>query len=320
MAAGLNLQLQTHCFFLQGIPLILPIKTLLQEFSSGTNLSFQFAVLAGTKPMYLHYWGVDRSPFEVGSNQAIFYRGASHDEALARIDFLSSHKRRLGLLLGESGIGKSLTLQVAARSLRRAGKVVVLLDPTGASPAKLYWQLASQLGISSVAEDDLLQLWSRIADRIHENRLQQLDMVLLVDNAGAATPEVMMELLRLSQIDPQLDARWTTVLATSPAEARLWSESLFEQIDLRINLERWDESETVGFVQIALVEAGRRTPVFEEAALSVLHNLSKGLPRHIVRLADFSMLASAAAELEIIDAETVQRAHREVTQMTTVAV
>ncbi len=270
--------------------------------------------------MYLHHWGVDRSPFQVGSNQAGFYRGASHDEALARIDFLSSHKRRLGLLLGESGIGKSLTLQVAARSLRRAGKVVVLFDPVGASPAKLYWQLASQLGISSVADDDLLQLWSRIADRVHENHVQQLDTVFLVDNAGAATPEVMTELLRLSQIDPQIDARWTTVLATSPAEARSWRESLFEQIDLRINLKRWNESETVGFVQIALVEAGRIAPVFEEAALSTLHNLSKGLPRHVVRLADFSMLASAAAELEIIDAETVQRAHREVTQMTMVAV
>jgi general secretion pathway protein A len=270
--------------------------------------------------MYLHHWGIDRSPFQVGSNRTSFYRGAAHEEALARIDFLSSQRRRLGVLLGESGIGKSLTFQVAARSLKRAGKVVVLVDAVGASPTRLYWQVASQLGISSVAEDDLPQLWTRIADRVHENRILQLDTVLLVDDAGSATPDVMTELLRLSQTDPQIDARWTTVLAASPAEARQWSESIFEQIDLKINLERWDELETVDFVQIALIDAGRVTPVFDEGALSTLHNLSKGLPRHVVRLADFSMLAGAAAKLEMIDAETVRRAHREVTQTTMVAV
>jgi type II secretory pathway predicted ATPase ExeA len=270
--------------------------------------------------MYLHHWGIDRSPFQVGPNRTSFYRSVAHEEALARIDFLSSHRRRLGLLLGESGIGKSLILQVAARSLKRAGKVVVLFDPVGASRTRLYWQVANQLGISSAAEDDLTQLWSRIADRIHENRTQQLDTVLLVDDADSATPDLMTELLRLPQLDPQIDARWTTVLAASPAGTRQWTESLCQQIDLRIDLERWDEPETVGFIQIALVEAGRVTPVFDEEAVSTLHNLAKGLPRHVVRLADFAMLAGAAAKLERIDAETVRRAHREVIQTTMVAV
>ena len=59
--------------------------------------------------------------------------------------------------------------------------------------------------------------------------------------------------------------------------------------------------DTVGYVQTALVDAGRFEPLFDERALARLHELSEGVPRRVARLADGALLAGAAAGLEMID-------------------
>ena len=64
-------------------------------------------------------WSGGRSAAPSGVDQ--FYPTAGHNEALARIEYLVESRRRLGALLGESGVGKSLVLRVAAEQLTRKG-------------------------------------------------------------------------------------------------------------------------------------------------------------------------------------------------------
>jgi type II secretory pathway predicted ATPase ExeA len=64
-------------------------------------------------------------------------------------------------------------------------------------------------------------------------------------------------------------------------------------------------------VQTALVEAGRFDPVFDDAALEAIHELSAGNPRQVARLADFALLAGASAKVDLIDATLVHAAHDE---------
>ena len=83
----------------------------------------------------------------------------------------------------------------------------------------------------------MVHLWRLIADRIAENRLQQTNTVLLVDDAGQAGPDVMTQFVRLARLDPTPAARWTIVLAAEPQQAARWNETLRELVDLRIDLE-----------------------------------------------------------------------------------
>jgi type II secretory pathway predicted ATPase ExeA len=109
------------------------------------------------------------------------------------------------------------------------------------------------------------------------------------------------------------------VLAAEPDQAARWNESIRELVDLRIDLGPWSEADTIGYVQTSLVDAGRFDPVFETDALSAVHELSGGVPRRVVRLADFALLAGAAAELNSIDAATVHAAYGEMRWPTTEA-
>ena len=127
--------------------------------------------------------------------------------------------------------------------------------------------MAAGFGTAPRDDADVVHLWRLVADRVAENRLQQMNTVLLVDDAGQAGPDVLTQLVRLARLDSTPAARWTIVLAAEPDQAARWNESLRELVDLRIDLGPWNEADTIGYVQTSLVDAGRFDPVFEDDGL-----------------------------------------------------
>jgi general secretion pathway protein A len=268
--------------------------------------------MAQPSSLALKHWDLDRWPFCTLPAVGQFYPTAGHNEALARIEYLVESRRRLAALVGESGVGKSLVLQVAARKLARQGRSVALVDSLGATTREVLWQVAYGLGTTPREDADMSWLWRQIADRVAENRVRQVDSVLLVDDAGQAGPDLVTQFARLARLDTTASTRFTIVLVAESPQAARWNESLRNLVDLRVDVPTWSAEDTIGYVQTALVEAGRFEPVFEDAALSMLHELAGGVPRHVVRLADFVLLVGAAAGAETIDAAMVEAANEEI--------
>lgn len=260
----------------------------------------------------LEFWGLSRWPFRGAAANDQFYPTAASNEALARIEYLVESRRGLGALLGEPGVGKSLVLRLAAMQLARKHCATVLVDSAGATAREVLWQVAVGLRTAPRDDADAAWLWRQISDRVTENRLQQVSTVILVDDAGQAGPDLMTQLVRLARVDTTPAACWTMVLAAEPAQATRWSQSLKNAVDLRIELVPWTADETIGYVQTTLVDAGRFEPVFSDDALHSLHQLSGGIPRQIARLADYALLAGAAAKLETIDAALIEAAYDEI--------
>jgi general secretion pathway protein A len=267
----------------------------------------------------LTYWGLERWPFRGSVSAGQFYPTAGHNEALARIEYLVESRRRLGVLLGDAGTGKSLVLRVSAEQLNRKGAAAVVVDALGATTRDVLWQIACGLGTSPRDDADASWLWRQITDRVTENRMQQRASVVLVDDAGQAGPDLVMQFARLARLDTTAAARWTLVFAAEPAQAARWNETLRSTVDLRIELRPWAAEDTVGYVQTDLVEAGRMEPVFEDDALQKLHELAAGVPRQVARLADYALLAGAAANEETISSAIIEAAYDEVAWPATAA-
>jgi type II secretory pathway predicted ATPase ExeA len=268
--------------------------------------------MARPSSLALQYWGLRHWPFHGSTEAAQFYPTAGHNEALARIEHLVEARLRLGALVGESGVGKSKVLAESARQLRKQGRIVVAVDAVGVSTHEFLYQTSCGLGTTPRDDAEIGWLWRQIADRITENRMQQLSTVLFVDDAGQAGPDLVTQFLRLARVDATASARWTIVLAAESEQAARWSGSLRELVDLRIDVMPWSADDTVGYIQMALVEAERFEPAFDDRALATLHELSRGVPRQVGRLTEFALMAGAAAELELIDAATVKAAYDEV--------
>lgn len=260
----------------------------------------------------LEFWGLERWPFRgsVGENQ--FYPTAGHDEALARIEYLVESRRRLGVLVGEAGIGKSLILRVAAKRLARNGSAAVVVDALGASVREVLWNLACGLKTAPREDADVAWLWRQIADRVAENRMQQVPTVLLVDDAGQAGPDLVTQFARLVRLDTSPTAQWTIVLAAETAQAWRWNDALRSAVDLRIEVAPWSLNDTIGYVQTSLVDAGRFEPVFDDGGLRKLHDLACGIPQDVARLADYALLGAAGMNIRSIDATAVEAAYEEI--------
>lgn len=258
--------------------------------------------------MYLEHWGLARSPFADGPAPPLFYEGESQAEAAARLRFVVRHARRMALVVGVRGVGKSLLLRRFADQCRHEGRLAATLNLAGLSVRELMWQLAAQFALSPSPADDATALFRRVAAFAESLRWQRDAATIFLDDADQAGPDVRSQLVRLLNLGGDAP-RLTLVLAATPeAVSRIGSE-LLEATDMRIDLEPWSESETIGYIQHALLETGCDRPAFDDEALSVLATLSEGVPRQVNRLADNALLSAAADGLEMVSAATIEAAH-----------
>ena len=261
--------------------------------------------------MYQAHWGLQESPFRGLLDPKFFYQSPTHEEALARLQFLVHQQRRLGLLVGPPGSGKSLLLEVFAAQLRRIARPVAKLSLLGLEPAELLWLIAAGWGLSLESTQSLAALWRAVTDRLIEYRYQQLEAVVLLDDADLASPQVLAQVARLAQHDPSPDARLTIVLSGREEEMGRIGDRLLGLADLRIDIEPWGRDDTENYLKASLAQAGCRAAVFAEPALARLQELSNGIPRRINQLADLALLAGAGQALPQIGPEVVESAYRE---------
>ena len=257
------------------------------------------------------HWGLQESPFRNSLDPRFFYESPSHEEALARLNFLVENSRRQALLLGASGSGKSLLLELFANGLRRGGTAIAKIDLLGVDTHELLWSLVSQLGMNPPLDAARFALWRDFSDRLAELRYQQLPLVILLDNADQASTGVLTCVQRLVQIDPSPDAQQTVVLTANNTNYARIGQPLLEMSDLRIEIEPWESAETQSYLSASIAKAGRLDPLFDELAVNRLHELAGGLPRRVCQLAELALVAGAGQQLNRIDEQTVQSVYDE---------
>ncbi len=219
--------------------------------------------------------------------------------------FLIEERRRLGLLLGPSGCGKSLLLELIARRVRAWGRVAAKLSLLGASPAGFLTTLADELRIVIPEGAPLWRVWQCLERRLRENRYEQLETVLLLDDADQATPEVLTQVARIAKHDPTPDSRLTLILAGQTGRI---GETLLDLAELRIDVPPWEPDDTQGFLSRCLEQAGGQAAVIDVEAARRMHDLAQGSPRRVRQLADLALLAAAGMNLDHVEVDTVEAA------------
>ncbi len=261
--------------------------------------------------MYQSHWGLNKAPFQGYLDPDFFHQSPTHEEALARLHFLVEHSRRLGLLMGQAGSGKSLLLEVFSRQLHRRGNKVGRVNLSGIGAAEMLSLLAADFQLSPDPDAPVSVLWRLLTDRLREFRFEHSHTVILLDDADRADPEVLTQVTRLVQHDPLPQSRLTIVMAARHEQVGCLGQRLLELAELRIDVESWEESDTKDFLQNSLRQAGGKTSVFADTAVARLHELAHGIPRRVAQLADLSLLAGAGREISQIDAEVVDSAYHE---------
>lgn len=260
--------------------------------------------------MYESYWKLSQSPFQSGFDPEHVYTSSAHDEALARLEFLVDNSRRLGLVVGPTGCGKSILLEVFARQLRRRGLQVATLNMFGIEERELLWNVAQQFGALISTEMSHLKLWKTVTDLIAEHRYQEQKTVLLCDDASEASEAALTQIIRLACSHVLPDDRLTIVLVAKSDGVHALGASLLERVEIKVEMEPWKLTDTIDYLRSS--KNGERSDhLFTPDAERRLHELAAGVPRRINQIADLCLLAGVGGGLYQIDAVTVENVYHE---------
>lgn len=255
--------------------------------------------------MYAQYWGLVDTPFENSVDGRWFYESPIHEEALARLLFLIEHQRRCGVLFGPAGTGKSIVLEVLSHQIRRTQRQLASVDLVGMSAAEMLSELAGALGLAPKSSESQSGLWRMLQDHLHGSEAAQIQTIFLLDHLERADSDCLSHLERLSHFHSSHE-QWTTLILGVRSESLPELAPLLREIsDLRIELPKLDRLQTHLYVETLLERAGRKSTIFDNAALERLYDLSRGLPCELNRLCDLSLLAAMAEGEKTVSDETI---------------
>lgn len=260
--------------------------------------------------MYASYWGLQRTPFVRPVGRDGFVLTMQHEEALARLSFVVEQNRRVAVMTGPAGCGKSLLLNLFAGQLERTQRRAVVIDLAGIGPAQLHEELTAGLRLGGRTPAGGWSCWRAIVDSLDGCSRSGIQTVLLFDNLDRAETGCRQIVEQLSSLNPDspLPVVVVAVVRHSTRQTAAWLDAM---IDLVVELHPLNESETASFVIELLARAGRRSEVFTSEALRVLHEVSGGIPGRICRLADLCLLAGMGRDQSFVDAGLVRAAAEE---------
>jgi type II secretory pathway predicted ATPase ExeA len=263
--------------------------------------------------MYNDYWGFNRSPFSGINDPEKFYEGPGQEEALARLMYVVDECRQGALVLGPAGIGKTLLLEVFARRTRRPNREVGIARCPALGGREMFFDLAQEFGLAPESTATEADLWRRLRDHVAANRLQNCQTVIVVDQAQllSENPAQLRALHMLYHLDSHPAARLTVVMAARPELMRQARPEVVEWVDLGVSLDALTATQTAQYIKHLIHWSGRTEPVFSDAAVSKIHELSAGIPRQINRVCDLGLLAAATEELAEVSELIIESVYKE---------
>ena len=261
------------------------------------------------------HYGFSKMPFGKDVAPGALHRSAGHQEAVARIGFLVAESAA-GVLTGEVGAGKTVALRAALSDLDTSRHSVVYLANPTVGVRGLHAAIVTALGgVPRFHQAALVPQTEELLAIEAAERGKRV--VLVVDEAHRCSPEQLEGLRLLMNAELDSVAPFALVLCGQPMlrrRIRLGAFAALEQrIALRYHLSGMTRDETDTYVAHHLGLAGRSDRLFSDDAITLVNQVSRGLPRAVNNLAIQSLVAAYAAKKAIVDESSARMAVAEIT-------
>jgi len=225
---------------------------------------------------------------------------------------------RLGavvLVTGEIGSGKSTTLRYVLGGLHPSEHKVISVTATSGSILELYRQILGELG-NEICGSSRALMTKTIKQEILELTLgKKMKVVLVIDEASLLRLEVFAELHTLTQFE-QDSKPWLPIVLAGQANLvenlhYRTSMPLATRVVARSHLKGGDQETMAAYLRHHLGIAGVNRMLFDDTAITAIHQGSGGLYRKANHLARGSLIAAAKTDSTSVTAEHVRIAATE---------
>ena len=148
--------------------------------------------------MYETYWQLLGKPFEHCADSRFYYPSEAHQGALLKLRYAVESRRSGALLVGPSGVGKTLLVQSLKRQLPDSYAPFAHLVFPRMGPAELLAFLTEELGAAHGGPTPSLdQSVRRLQQFLTDNTSQGRHAVVAIDEAHLLADSGVLETLRL---------------------------------------------------------------------------------------------------------------------------
>ena len=260
--------------------------------------------------MYEKYWGLTEKPFENTPDPRFMYYSPKHEEALTRLLYAIKEEKGAAMLSGEYGSGKTILSRIIIDELikNKTYEVALIIHPQ-LTPIQFIQEIIYQLKNEQV-KGSKPQLLHVMQDVIYKNHQEQKKTVILIDEAQIIKNEDTFEELRLF-LNFQLNNKFLITL-TLIGQPELLNKikaipQLEQRLGIRYHLSGLDENEVGEYIRHRLGVTRVKTNMFDNAAIKVIYQYSRGLPRKINNVCDMCLLIGFGQEAKVIDQELAER-------------
>ncbi len=262
--------------------------------------------------MYQRFFGMERKPFGVSPRLSSYCPVPEHEEAIAALRYVVLQGAGIGLVLGDSGMGKT-TVCLRLSQLLDPTYAIAFVTQTNFATVKAFYQaIHYDLGLPYYGMDEQ-ELRLSFSDFALARLAAGGKTVLIVDEGQNLTDRILEEIRLLADVDAQDKGMVQVILAARPELKERLADPFFgslrQRIAITVQLQPLSLLDTIGYVRSQIRAAGAEPErLISEDAIERVHELSGGVPRVINRLCDHAFLIAFAAEKPMVDRDTIDAA------------
>lgn len=261
----------------------------------------------------LRRFGLKEEPFKDNLDERFYYSTKQHERAFASMMYCVTENEPAGIILGPSGLGKSLVSQRLLSALSKFDTyipIIVLVYPK-MSKIALLQEIYTQLGLPELkrnptTSDLLLPIHSHIIDQYKSGRR----IVLLLDESHFLNVSALHLIRTLTNIETAKEKLITSIFIAEEKFLRRLQyktyDSLRGRIKLKAQLGPLDQEDTRKFIKHRLKVAGTNRDIFPKEVYPIIYKQSKGVCRNINKIAGQALFDADFEGLKEVTVESLK--------------
>jgi len=259
--------------------------------------------------MYRNFFSLSELPFSISPDPKYLFMSERHREALTHLTYGLGEVGGFALLTGEVGTGKTTISRCLMEQLPDNTQAAFILNPT-LSCQELLATLCDQLKIRyRKTGASLKSLTDKISEKLLKNHENDINTLLIIDEAQHLQPEVLEQLRLLTNLETNTKKLLQVILIGQPELQQLLQRrdlrQLAQRITARYHLMPLTKQELTQYIQHRLTVADCARPLFDKGALNKIHQLSQGVPRLTNLLCHSALMLAYNQNDSVVNKKTV---------------
>lgn len=245
--------------------------------------------------MYKAFFGFKYKPFQLTPDPEFLFMSRSHRKAMTYLKYGIAENSGFILLTGEIGTGKTTILRSMIKDIPQDVKLA-RINNTKVNSEQLISMISEDFGLD-VKGLDKTRLLSNLSDFLISQYAQGGRSMIIIDEAQNLSSDLLEEIRLLSNLETDKSKLLQIILVGQPElNMKLGSpklEQLRQRITVCTHINPLTRDEIGSYIKFRLKVAGNEEALaFEEGVLDAIYEFSKGIPRLINVLCDFTLLTA----------------------------